>query len=380
MPDISLRFGKDMLVIASPAAGALARRGVGDAKDADLALLLEPETVEDALSLEAAAGPQCLVAPTADFTPAGLTRAGLEDKAEALVKGALGVMRRFHPQHLLVEIAPCGLPLDPWDKGSLRENRDQYARMARLFADRDFDAFLLSGFQTITDMKCALMGIRKVCETPVFASAAVDAGGMLADGTTLEAAVRVMSEYGANVIGIETAVGPDEAAALAARIAAVTRAEADGGEAKPVMVTLVVAQRDLRQNGPTEANPYYCADTMAEAADALRTAGVQFLRAAGDVTPAYTGVLVASTLGLDVVGAGEDAESALPESEDLEAFIAAAQARVSAALEGASDLEALGDLTDGAADEPFDPSILDGPAPEAVKVSGLFPFGRPDAQ
>lgn len=39
---------------------------------------------------------------------------------------------------------------------------------------------------------------------------------------------------------------------------------------------------------------------MVAAAADLRAAGVQFLRAAGDATPAYTGVLAAAVAGQDV--------------------------------------------------------------------------------
>ena len=57
--------------------------------------------------------------------------------------------------------------------------------------------------------------------------------------------------------------------------------------------TLQVFQRDAKQQGPTAENPYYSPDTMMPAALELRAAGVQFLRAAGQATPAYTGVLAA---------------------------------------------------------------------------------------
>lgn len=79
--------------------------------------------------------------PVADFTPARLVAVGAEGKGEALAEAALVVMAEFKPQHTLVEIAPCGLPLDPDSKASLVENRDQYARAAQLFDGRAFDAF-----------------------------------------------------------------------------------------------------------------------------------------------------------------------------------------------------------------------------------------------
>ncbi|MFR3452397.1 MAG: hypothetical protein ACLTSX_13430 [Collinsella sp.] len=65
--------------------------------------------------------------PVADFTPARLVAVGAEGKGEALAEAALAVMAEFKPQHTLVEIAPCGLPLDPDSRRRLLENRDQYA-------------------------------------------------------------------------------------------------------------------------------------------------------------------------------------------------------------------------------------------------------------
>ena len=64
--------------------------------------------------------------------------------------------------------------------------------------------------------------------------------------------------------------------------------------------TLQVFQRDAKQQNPTAENPYYSPDTMMPTALELRAAGVQFRRAAGQATPAYTGALAATVAGLDV--------------------------------------------------------------------------------
>ena len=298
MADIALRFFKDMLVVSSPVAAALARQGVTDPRDQALAVVLEPETVEDIYRLEAVAGPQVLVTPVADFTPARLAALGMEGKGTELARASLAAVRAFKPQHLLVEIGPCGLPLDPSSKGSLVENRDQYARAAELFEAEEFDAFFLNGFTTIDDLKCALMGLRKVSDAPLFASVDVTADGMLASGRgTLAEAVAVMADLGASVAGFATLADPASAARLAD---GAREALAAQGADLSLMATLVVTERDSRQQGPTAENPYYTPDTMLAAAGALRSAGVQFLRAAGDATPAYTGVLAAAVAGQDV--------------------------------------------------------------------------------
>lgn len=295
MPDISLRFHKDMLVLSSSVASAFERLGVDVRRDLEMTMLLEPETLEDVHKLEAMAGAQCVVAATATLTPARLAHAGMEGAAADLAHIALAAVRAQKPQHVLAELAPCGLPLDASSKASLRENRDQYARFARLFANEEMDAFLLNGFGTCADLKCALMGVRMASDAPAFAVVSVAADGTLAESRgreTLEEAVAVMEELGASVAGFATTAGQDDACALAGRAARAT--------SLPLLVQLDVIRRDARQQGPTAENPYHCADSMMAAADALRREGVQFLRASRAATPAYTGALVAATIGSDV--------------------------------------------------------------------------------
>ena len=50
MPDIALRFHKDMLVLSSPVAVVLARQGFDVEHDLEFANLVEPEAVRDAPS------------------------------------------------------------------------------------------------------------------------------------------------------------------------------------------------------------------------------------------------------------------------------------------------------------------------------------------
>lgn len=293
MPDIALRFHKDMLVLSSPASSALDRLGVDITRDLELTTLLEPDTLEDIYKLEAMAGAQCFVANTASFTPARLAHSGFEDRAADLAKISLSVLRQFKPQHVLVEIGPCGLPLDPSSKASLVENRDQYSRAARLFEGMEFDALFLNGFKSCDDLMCALIGVRKVSDALVFASVDIDEEGKLDGGRkTLADAVAIMAEYGACTVGFATPAGQDVACAVTREVA--------GACDLPILVQLEVRKRDARQQGPTPENPYYCADTMMPAADALHAAGAQFLRAVGDATPAYSGALMATVLGTDV--------------------------------------------------------------------------------
>ena len=206
MADIELRFHRDMLVLSAPLDAALERQGIDVARDRQYLNLMEPDVVRDALRMEAVAGAQCLVTSTEDITRARLAHVNMDADAARLAQAALDIAAELKPQHVLAEIGPCGLPLDPSSKASLNENRGQYADAARAFGDGAFDAFFLNGFANITDLKCALMGVAQVSGKPVFASA------VLGKAPWPEL-VETMADLGAAVVGIETAEPIDRAVA-----------------------------------------------------------------------------------------------------------------------------------------------------------------------
>lgn len=293
MPDIQLRFHRDMLVLSGSIDSTLERQGFDPKAERQFLNLMEADSIRDALRLQQMAGAVCLVANTQDITAARLAHARMEGDAEVLAHNACEAVREMRPQHLLVEIGPCGLPLDASSKTSLNENRAQYAGAARLFAKEPLDAFFLNGFTGVADLKCALMGVAQASSSPVFASIVVGEDGVLANGRdTFADAIAAMEDLGASVVGFETAL-PETAAVLLAQ-------QAVAQCPLPLLVQLHVAKHAPKQGEATYANPYFCPDVMEHAAVRLYAAGAQFLRATGEATPAYTGALAATVSGLDV--------------------------------------------------------------------------------
>lgn len=292
MPDIALRFNKDMLTLSTPVQNALARQGVDVDVDLEYQLLMEPEAIVDAIRLEAAAGAQCLVVPTEGITAARLSHKRMEGKAHDLAHAACVCANEVKPQHVIAAIGPGGLPIDPSSKASLNENRAQYADAARAFQGETFDAFLLDGFTRKEDLMCALMGLAQVGDTPVLASVAVDSDGVTPRGDTIEDMCTLMQEYGASVVGFSTSAAPVVAAKLVRRAASACNL--------PILVQLDVREVNSRQFEATDQNPYYRPDEMVAAAAHLHAAGAQFIRAIGAATPSYTGAIAATTGGLDV--------------------------------------------------------------------------------
>lgn len=356
MADIQLRFHHDMLVLSAPIDYALARQGVDVHEDFEFTSLIEPEMAADALRLEALAGAHCLVTATEGICPARLAHARMEDRAVDVATVALASVNANNPQHVLCEIGPCGLPLDPSSKASLKQTTQQYEAAARAFVGErlgaghgggadagagasvgagagahagvgksagslsggshsglsgaslgfgavpstgegtPFDALFLNGMRTEADMRCAIEGVRKVYDGPLFASMDANDQGEF-DRMTVQQVVEAMR--GADVVGIRSSAAPEALCAAVRQMAQLTEA--------PILVQIRVkaptAQEKKRASlgGPVPGNPYPMPDALADAALQLRAAGAQFLRACGEATPAYTGALAVAALGRDCV-------------------------------------------------------------------------------
>lgn len=293
MADIQLRFHREMLTLSAPIENVLERQGVDINRDMEFMNLVEPDTIQDVMRMELMAGAQCLVANTANMLPARLAGKRMEDRGEELAVAALAVARSLRPQHIIVELAPSLLPFDPSMKSSLLEHKEQYARAARWFEPDAFDAYYLNGFSRIDELRCALMGVRQVSDRPIFATMNVDGEGKNARGESCIDAALIMAEYGASVVGLRSSAPVRALCAAVEHIVAACDL--------PVMAEMIVTPSRKRMPSYIPGEMYGCPDDLVEAAALLRASGVQFLRAGGKATSAYTGALAITTSGLDAV-------------------------------------------------------------------------------
>lgn len=293
MPDIALRFNRDMLVLSTPIAYQLASQGFTNPVDQEYVALCEPELIEESYKLESVIGTPCFVTATEGITQARLAHVRFENQADEMARIAYETAVSFNPQHIIATIGSSGLPLDPSSASSLKQSRQQYQQAVTTLTAFPFDAILFSAFSSLVDAQCALMGARAVYDGPLMITVSPSFEGRFADGRTLAQAVALCDEYGADVIGISSPATPT---ILEQQVRTMSRATA-----KPLMVEVVVGRVDKRQFEPTVENPYPTANEMAPLAWSLRAAGAQFLRATGAATPAYTGALLATVAGHDVV-------------------------------------------------------------------------------
>ena len=296
MPDIQMRFHRDMLVLSAPMDYSLEKQGVDLERDMEYMSMIEPESFSDFYSLERVAGAVCLVARTGELTQARLAHNRLQDRSEELVGIAIEAASALKPQHLICEVASCQLPLDENNATSVKQTLAQYAQLARCISPYNPDAILIQAQRGALDCSLALQAVKEQFSGPVMVcvhlSQEQEALGVFPDEY-----LKACSQ--AQVLGFESGADPAVMCAIAQDLASKTQL--------PILVQIRVRQatalekRQASLGAPVPTNPYPLPDSLAQLALDLRARGVQFLRAAGQATSAYTGVLSAVTDKLDCV-------------------------------------------------------------------------------
>lgn len=292
MPDIALRFNKDMLVLSTPIDYQLKAQGFDGPGDREYVALCEPDLIEEAYKLESIMETPCFVTATEGITRAHLAFSRFEKQAGEIARIAYEVASEFKPQHIIAAIAPTGLPLDPSMESSVNQSIDQYGQACRELGKYPFDAIFFSGFTNLVDAQCALRGAHENFEGPVFITLVPDEAGNLQNEVSLAEAAAECEALGADVIGVHSGADPKSLGEFVRSIKQVTFL--------PILVDFEIRNSGRRLLEPTPEIPYPTSDALFTAACVLQQEGVQFFRASGSATPAYTGALCAAVLGNDV--------------------------------------------------------------------------------
>ena len=291
MPDISMRFGLDMIVVEGGMATMLERHGVVDAPCPELLNLIEPDLISEIHRFYQLAGAQCAVSNTFGTGADNLASHGIEADQESLCHEGVRLAKANKPQHVLADMGPCTIRACKQGSASYDEAHDIYARQAGLLAKGDPDAILIETVGDIDDALCALHAAKASCNLPVIVNCTFDASGeMLKSRTPVAEAAEALELAGADAIGANCLLDPEEMIIVAGALAAST--------GLPVLAMPDVSHPIVQPDGRTvyKGSP----DLMAVAAYRLREAGVQLIGTCCGSTPAYTGAIFAAVGGTDV--------------------------------------------------------------------------------
>lgn len=108
------------------------------------------------------------------------------------------------------DIAPTGKFLYPIGDLSFEDLLDVYTEQAQALEQAGVDLFVIETTMTIPEARAALLAVKSVSEKPVFVTFTCDENGKTLTGTDVVAALVIMQSMGADAVGLNCSVGPDQ--------------------------------------------------------------------------------------------------------------------------------------------------------------------------
>lgn len=292
MPDILKRLGKQVLVIEGAMGTMLHRAGMVPGECPELLNVIDPEMVGYVHRYYVLAGAECVVTNSFGGTRAKLAEHGLGDRVEELNRAAVRIARSEKPQHILADVGPTGLVMEPLGKATFDEVFELFAEQVEALVAEKPDAILIETMTDIAEARCALLAAKSVSDLPVFVTCTFGMSGRMdISGTSPEAAAITLEAAGADAVGINCGLGPEQMFDLLKRMGEATTL--------PLIVQPNAGLPRLDATGNTvfPGTP----DEMAHWAGRFRQIGAAMVGSCCGSTPAYTGAIYAEVSGTDVV-------------------------------------------------------------------------------
>jgi homocysteine S-methyltransferase len=172
--------------------------------------LKHPELVREVHEGYVRAGAELLETNTFGANPVKLATYGLADETENINRAAAGLARDAAGGRASVvgAIGPLGIRIEPFGPTSRADARALFARQVAGLLAGGVDGFILETFSDTDEIRAALEAVRASCDLPVVAQMTVGTDGLTHYGTDPDTFARLLTEWGADVIGVNCSVGP----------------------------------------------------------------------------------------------------------------------------------------------------------------------------
>jgi methionine synthase / methylenetetrahydrofolate reductase(NADPH) len=171
----------------------------------------QPALVQEVHELYVRAGAEILETNTFGANPVKLSAYGLDNRTEEINRAAAELAHRAARGRALVvgAIGPLGIRIEPWGPTARSEAVAHFARQASGLAEGGVDGLILETFSDLEEIHAALEAARSVAPgLPVIAQMTVGEDGTTSYGTPVETIAARLSEWGADVVGLNCSVGP----------------------------------------------------------------------------------------------------------------------------------------------------------------------------
>jgi 5-methyltetrahydrofolate--homocysteine methyltransferase len=292
MPDIMMRLGREVLVLDGAMGTMLQGAGLPAGECPELLNVTAPDMVGQVLNLYVLAGSDCCITNTFGGSGPKLAEYGYADRVEEFNRAAVKVAKQYGAPHVLGDMGPTGLVMQPLGQATFEEVFSAFAEQARALAAEGPDAIFIETMTDIAEARCAVLAARSVCDLPVIASCTFGlTGRMDLSGTDPATAAVILEAAGASAVGMNCGLGPEQMLPLLAQMVEATTL--------PVVVQPNAGLPTLNDEGKTvfPGTP----DEMGAFAESAWRAGAAAVGSCCGSSPAYTGAIVDAVADMDVV-------------------------------------------------------------------------------
>ena len=204
-------FIKDNLVLFDGAIGTeLYNKGIFINSCYDELNLSRAKMIKEIHEDYVTAGADVLETNTFGANRLKLQKFGLEDKVyEINFKGAqLAREAAGEDVYVAGAIGPLNLRLEPWGPLSEDEAKEIFIEQAKALVDGDVDLFILETFSDLHLIQQAILALKENFDLPIMAQMTIGNDGNSLFGTPPDLFASKMSQWGADIVGINCSVGP----------------------------------------------------------------------------------------------------------------------------------------------------------------------------
>ena len=201
----------------------LQRKGLKGGELPETWNLTHPEDVIDLHASYLKAG--CDIFNTNTF---GANRLHFPDQLEEIITAAVNLAKQARvltgrkDAFIALDIGPSGKLLEPYGDLSFEDAVELFAEIVRIGAPLGVDLIFIETMSDSYEAKAALLAAKENCDLPVFITTTYDATGKLLNGASPESLIPMLEGLGADALGLNCSLGPEEMIPIIRKIREVT--------------------------------------------------------------------------------------------------------------------------------------------------------------
>lgn len=270
----------ESLVILDGATGSnMIKAGMPRGTSTEMWILEHPDVLISLQREYVEAGSQIVMAPTFGANRRGLSMYGLEGRIRELNKRLVEISQTAVEGRAYVagDLSTGGRALGSDADATYEEALERYKEQISILAESGVDLLIAETMIDMNETAAAVEAAREVCDLPILCSMTVEADGSIFAGGTAPDAVEMLQEIGADAVGVNCSVGPDQLTAVVANMKKVARV--------PVLVKPNAGMPEITDKG--EALYRMTAEDFGKHMEVLVEAGAGIIGGCCGTTPEY---------------------------------------------------------------------------------------------